>query len=757
MPQWTNVTARGTGRRVVRIENSTGSPGAQAAAITSALLIAQQVAGKAARDALFLSSFRASYLPVAMGVGAVLSLVAVLWLSQLMVRHSPAVVLPALLTLSASIFALEWGLMLGSPSLAALLVYFHTALFGPITISTFWSLINERFDPHTAKREVARIAGGGTLGGVLGGLAAWRASTLMQPKTVLLLLALVNALAALGALFTRARRGVQLAPELSEVQMDELISPLKTLRRAPFLRNLALLIALGTAISAILDYLFSAQVVAHFGKGPALLSFFSLFWLAVGLLSFALQTFLGRVALEKLGLAVSIAVLPGLIILGGALGLAMPGLVSASLLRGAEAVQRNTLFRSAYELLYTPLPEESKRATKVLIDVGFDRLGTVLGSGIALLALWMIALSPASFLLGVVVVLALATLPVARQIHVGYVDALQQSLRAGAEKLELPSVESAREGARLTVSPERDQLIQQIEELRPGGLSALLESSVEVSTANAPAAPASEALEQPPEELLSAAREVLSADSARAKRGLARLNARGPEIACAILLLAHRDLHEPALRALIGLAPSITGQLLDALLDATMDFTVRRRIPRVLRACSTQRAADGLLLGITDDRFEVRYECGRALLALTSANSDIVVSQQKALEAIQREIEGGKRILEGLSPGFEDEANSDEQQALVAGLVRDRVDRSLEHVFTILSLHLEREPLRMAFRALHHEDTKYRGTALEYLDTVLPPEIRNLVWPFLGETAPLPSARAPQELLADLALAEQAR
>ena len=32
-------------------------------------------------------------------------------------------------------------------------------------------------------------------------------------------------------------------------------------------------------------------------------------------------------------------------------------------------------------------------------------------------------------------------------------------------------------------------------------------------------------------------------------------------------------------------------------------------------------------------------------------------------------------------------------------------------IFTILSLHLEREPLRMAFRALHHEDAHHRGTA----------------------------------------------
>ena len=47
-----------------------------------------------------------------------------------------------------------------------------------------------------------------------------------------------------------------------------------------------------------------------------------------------------------------------------------------------------------------------------------------------------------------------------------------------------------------------------------------------------------------------------------------------------------------------GPRPSATGQLLDALLDPRQDPAVRRRIPRVLRRTTTQRAVDGLLLGL---------------------------------------------------------------------------------------------------------------------------------------------------------------
>jgi len=722
------------------------TPGAGAAAITSALLIAQQVAGKAARDALFLSSFHSSYLPVVMGVGAVLSLFTVYWLSSAMVRRSPAFVLPILLGASAVGYTVEWVFAFDWPHLVALAVYFHTAMFGPMLLSAFWSLINERFDPHAAKRAVARIAAGGTLGGVLGGLVVWRASKHVQPATVILLLAVLNALALVGGLVTRARKDIVQPSELATPEGAPQVSPLRALLGAPFLRNLALLVALGTATSAILDYIFSFEAVAAFGKGPALLSYFSIFWLSVGVLSFVLQLALGRLALEKLGLAVSVAVMPGLIILGGAFGLAVPGLASASLLRGAEAVQRNTLFRSAYELFYTPIPEERKRATKLLIDVGFDRVGTVVGSSIALVTLFALSRTACVFLSGVVVVLALATLPVVRWLHAGYVSALQDGLRDGAAKLQAAEHEPP---SRKTNAPGRETLIQRIEELQPGGLTALLDGE-SPEAQNGASTPAKEALNSP-EALLSTVRALLSADPVQAKGALGNLGARGPEVACAILLLAHEELHAPALGALSRIAPEITGQLIDALLDLSLDFAVRRRIPRVLRKSNTQRAAEGLLLGIADPRFEVRYECGRALLALTSADSPIVISREKALEAIKREVEGGKRILDNLAAQFDDESIDDEQQSLVNGLVRDRVDRSLEHVFTILCLHLEREPLRMAFRALHHEDTRYRGTALEYLDTILPAEIRDLVWPLLGEAAPLPSARTAQQLLAEMA------
>ena len=410
--------------------------GAVVIAVASAAMIAQQVAGKATRDALFLTSFDVTTLPLMMAASAVLSIFAVLWLSKMILRHSPERVVPASFAVSGMALLAAWALSFPAPRLAAVAVYLHTALFGASVISAFWSFINERFDPHTGKRAVRWIAGAGTLGGVLGGVLAWRAASVIAVPTMLPLLAAMNVVCLWGSLRSRGSQTLPSAGPPEWVSIAEL-SPLRILREAPYLQNLALVVALGAVTSGLLDYVFSAEAVRAFAGGPDLLSFFALFWLAVGVLSFALQMLLGRIALEKLGLAFTIALLPGVVVLGGVFGLAVPGLWSTALLRGGEAAQRNSLFRAAYELLYTPLSEQKKRSTKLLIDVGFDRLGTVAASAIVFVTLQLQqdGERASGILLVITVACALATLTRSNPLRMGYVPVLEESLRKEAEKM----------------------------------------------------------------------------------------------------------------------------------------------------------------------------------------------------------------------------------------------------------------------------------------------------------------------------------
>ncbi|HJK98709.1 MAG TPA: hypothetical protein RMF84_15920, partial [Polyangiaceae bacterium LLY-WYZ-14_1] len=72
--------------------------------MSAVLLIAQQVASKAARDALFLSHFDASQLPKAVAAAALLSLLGVVLASRAYVALGPGRVVPVLLAASGLLF-----------------------------------------------------------------------------------------------------------------------------------------------------------------------------------------------------------------------------------------------------------------------------------------------------------------------------------------------------------------------------------------------------------------------------------------------------------------------------------------------------------------------------------------------------------------------------------------------------------------------------------------------------------------------------
>jgi hypothetical protein len=667
--------------------------------------VSQQVAGKATRDAFFLSQFDVTSLPLMSASAALVSVLAVLAFARAMAVLSPGLLVPLAVALSGALFLGEWGLSRSLPRLTAISLHLHMATFGAALVSGLWSLINERFDPYSAKQAISRIGTGAALGGTIGGLLTWRAAGFLSIPAMLLVLSGLNFLCLPFLLRLRPARPAPPAPTGSAEAISTVASGLRLIRDIPYLRNLAVLVGLGAFVEAVLDYVFNAAAVANFARGGALMSFFALFHTAIGLLSAGLQAALTRPSLAGLGLAGTIMVPPAAMVLGSALLLFVPRLWILTLVRGTQAALRNSLFRSAYELLYTPLPRERKRPTKALLDVGCDRLGTAAGSAAVMMVLYLAPAGPTGALLVLGAASAVLTLLLAPRFGRGYVAALAQSLRTGAVTLDAMDVVDAT--TRQTVAAFA----------RP------------VPMAPAPAEALSGATAPPGLEarLLEDAAHLRSSDPQRIRKVLERDAEMEPRLVSDVIpLLARDDLFATVLASLRRAASRCTGQLIDTLLDTDQDPVVRRRIARVLSGAPTQRAADGLLLGLRDQRFDVRYRCAQALVRVKERDPSIAISSEEAISAALREI-----ALEGRSE---------------RGL-----GRGLEHIFSILSLVLEKEPLQIALRALRSGDAALRGTALEYLENVLPTAVRKGLWPHLGAPErPAPSGRALDEIRDDL-------
>jgi hypothetical protein len=110
---------------------------------------------------------------------------------------------------------------------------------------------------------------------------------------------------------------------------------------------------------------------------------------------------------------------------------------------------------------------------------------------------------------------------------------------------------------------------------------------------------------------------------------------------------------------------------------------------------------------------------------------------------------GSRRLIDGPAATGDDRSALDE-------MVGARANRALAHVFTLLELILPADPLRIAYRGLHTTDRALQGTALEYLESVLPRDIRDRLLPFL-EVGPesRPPNRSGDEILEDLLRSNQ--
>ncbi len=514
----------------------------------------------------------------------------------------------------------EWVLLDYQPGIASIVLYLHMAVFGAILISGFWSIINERFDPHSAKQRVARIAAAATLGGVIGGMLADTVASQLNVRSMLLFLSGLHmvCLVAVMGIGTQTR-AVPVEHQARTRSAFTIIS------HTPYLQWMAALMVLIAVMAALVDYAFKAEAAAHYKDTESLVAFFGSFYAFIGVLGFVLQTLLGRRILQRFGIGATIAILPAVVALFGIFGTVVTHLWTMIMMRGSHAVFVTSLFRSAFELLYTPLPRHKKRPTKTIIDVASDRLGDLIGSGIILLLLFLLPDLPTAIVAACAVLVAIFALYVITRLNRGYINQLASSLRKGVVRIEEEDIIDATTQHILAESnaySERDFLQTKIDAMQERKTDAGYSIDEEDESTS----------------LADLIADLGSNDTDRIKHAL---NASLIDVRLTpymIPLLENDEIADDVRTELRWLVPRIPGQLTDALLDPDVPMLARQRLPGVLEASHNPRSIDGLLLGMMDASFNVRYSCARALARMRLRSASLKIPRETVYSAIREEL-----------------------------------------------------------------------------------------------------------------------
>jgi ATP:ADP antiporter, AAA family len=296
--------------------------------------------------------------------------------------------------------------------------FIWASVFNLFVVSVFWQFMVDVFTSEQGKRLFGFLAGAATVGGILG--STLTASTVQQIGVPALLLASalllevgVFCVGRLGKVSDamQARAAKAAAPRVAEDQTigGGILAGVLHAIQSPYLLGICVYMLLYSSLSTFL-YVQQASIVdVSFANRAARTAFFARVDLMVNILTLAAQIFLTGRVLKRLGVAVTLTLVPAATLLGfTVLGIA-PSVAAVVAFIVVRRAGNFAFARPSREVLFTVLTREDKYKAKSLIDTLVYRLGdqvgvwsssllTMLGLGVAgvawaavpLSAIWLV-------------------------------------------------------------------------------------------------------------------------------------------------------------------------------------------------------------------------------------------------------------------------------------------------------------------------------------------------------------------------------
>jgi HEAT repeat protein len=190
--------------------------------------------------------------------------------------------------------------------------------------------------------------------------------------------------------------------------------------------------------------------------------------------------------------------------------------------------------------------------------------------------------------------------------------------------------------------------------------------------------------------------------------------------------LAEPALNEAVVTAIAAFGDRVVGTLRDYLTDESMRAEIRREIPKVLEVIGSSPAQAVLVESVLDRDVVLRYHTIAALNRLGQAHPNRATDRKLIESVLAAEIMGHYRsyqVMGTLGGTRDDPANPVEH-----GL-RESMEKETERIFRLLKILYPQYDMHSAYVGLQSADPVVHDNAVEFMDSVLPPEVRLVIIP----------------------------
>lgn len=377
------------------------------------LVVASIVLSRTYVDQLFLSTYPQNWLPYFFFGGMAIVLLMTLSLSPLMSKGIPAINIGILIVLAVSIAVVKIFLGLDIPFFpfaASLWLLAVAAIIGIMA----WNAVSDAFNTREFKRTAKWVTGGGSVGGLAAGLSIPMVNTHFKGDGILYLLIIFIVLSAALLLLVKP-----LPADKKKSKRGS--SPMKY----PLFKTLIILVICLVIVETFADYMLKTEVQANFSK-DAIANFMGPFYGISSIITLIFQLAGVGLVLRFFGLAVILAILPAFCLLSN-VGIAIhPGLWLAVAFRFGQTSLGYSFDTVGQEIAINPLPNQIRRAGKLILKGAVKPLGVGAGA----LVLWLIGgLVGLRGIAVVTIIVSIAWIIFAMKISRRYNGALEEAVK----------------------------------------------------------------------------------------------------------------------------------------------------------------------------------------------------------------------------------------------------------------------------------------------------------------------------------------